>query len=230
MKVLKTLVILGIIVIVGGFFALQMAPGFISSTLSKKMQVEVKINDISLSTNDVRVDELEIGNPKGSKLPKAFSAGSIKVEAPVLNYVKDAIVIDEIAVDKIYLSLEIANPTAPAGNWAKIMDNLKKSSPQAPKEKKETKSTSSILIKKLILTDISADLATPLKVSKLAKIDRLEFTDISSESGVSIDQIVALVLEETVTAVLKENGMKNVFDNVLESSKGVLDVFTSPFK
>ncbi len=247
MKVLKTLVILGIVVIVGGFFAWKMAPDLIASTLSKKMQVEVKINDISLSADEVTVDKLEIGNPKGSQLPTAFSAGSIRVNAPLFNYARDAIIIDEIEVNHIYLSLEVTSPVSPAGNWATIMDNLKKSSPPAP-EKTEKKDAAepakSILIKKIILTDINADLVTALSagaVKKLAQIERLEFTDVSSDSGVSIDQIISLILEQTLTSVLKNNGMKNVMnsvidspekviDSVIKSPSGVLDTFTSPFK
>ena len=227
MKVLRVLIIVAIVLIIGLFFAWKSAPALISSSLSKKMKVDVKIQAIDLSTDEVSVHKIEIGNPKGSQLPTAFSAKSINVHAPLSAYIKDPIVIDEISVDKVYVSLEIATPTSPAGNWVTLMDNLKKSSP------KETTSGKSILIKKLILSDISAELVTALNVAgakKLGKIKRLEFRDVSSESGVSADQIISVILEKTLTSILKENDLENVIEETIESPKNILDKLTSPFK
>lgn len=232
MKLLRIFFILVCVAIIGVFFAWKKAPSLIASNLSKKMQVEVKIAAIDLSMNDVKVEKIEIGNPKGSKLPQAFSAGSIQVSAPILNYLKDAIVIDAIEINKIYLGLEFTSPTATSGNWTTIMDNMKKSSPPAPKETKEKTKGKSVLIKKLILTDINADLVYVLTgglVKKLDTIPRLEFTNISSESGISLDQIVGLVLEQTLHSVLKIASPQNILEKAVETPKGIFDTLTAPF-
>ncbi len=106
------------------------------------MQVEVKIGDIGLAANDVNLQKIQIANPKGSIAPVAFSAERIDVRAPVTNYLKDAIVIDALEINNIYMSLEFTSPTATSGNWTTIMDNMKKSSPASDNQEKSNKTIS----------------------------------------------------------------------------------------
>lgn len=234
MKLLRIFFILAIVAIVGLFFVWKKAPDIIASNLSEKMKVEVKIGDIALSTDTVSVKKIEIGNPKGSKLPVAFSTDSIEVRAPLVHYIDDAIVIDAIEINNIYMSLEFTSPTATEGNWPTIIDNLKKSSPpEEPKAQKEEKNGKSVLIKKLILTDINVDLIYTLtggEVQKLKTIPRLEFDNVSSESGISLDQIITLILQQTLESVLKEQSLGNILEKAIESPKDILDTFISPFK
>lgn len=230
MKLLRVVSIVAVVAILGATIAWKMAPGLISSTLSQKMQVDVKIDDIGLSTDQIKVSKISIGNPEGSKLPTAFSADSITVNAPVKNYIQDAIVINEIALDNIYMSLEFTSPTATSGNWQTIMENLKKSSGPAPKEEKKdpTKKATSVLIKKLVLTNINVDLLYVGGVAKkLDPIARLEFTDISSESGVPLEQITNLILQQTLQSVLKTQNLGNILEQVI-SPKGVLEKMVNP--
>ncbi len=66
-----------------------------------------------------------------------------------------------------------------------------------------------------------------MPVKKLDPIARLEFSDVSSESGVSVDQIAKLVLEQVLKSVLEKQGMKNTIQKVIPN--GMLDNFPSPF-
>lgn len=232
MKLLRMFFILAIVAIIGLFFVWKKAPDIIASSLSEKMKVAVKIGDIALSTDTVSVKKIEIANPKGSKLPVAFSTDSITVEAPLKNYIDDAIVINAIEINNVYMSLEFSSPTATEGNWPTIIDNLKKSSPKAD-PKAEQKKGKSVLIKKLILTDINADLVYTLTggaIQKLKTIPRLEFDNVSSESGISLDQIMGLILQQTLESVLKEQSLENFLEKAIESPKSVLDTFIAPFK
>ncbi len=228
MKLVRIAIILVIVAAVGLFVVWKTAPDLIASTLSKKMQVAVKIGDIGVSTNEVKVEKLEIANPAGSTLPKAFSVETIKVSAPLTNYVKDAIVIDEITLDNVYLSLELASKNGISGNWGKIMDNIKKSSPPEKKEE-PTKKGSSVLIKKLVLTNLNVDLVSLLTggaVKKLDPIARLEFDNISSDSGVPLVQVIELILG----TVLKQQNMGGILKQAIMTPKSVLDTLTTPFK
>lgn len=207
------------------------APSIIANSLSKELQVEVKIGDIKLSPSTVGIDNIEISNPVGSVLTKAFSAGSIRVSAPIINYLKDQIVIDEIEVKQIYFDLEFPAPTSKAGNWSKILGGTKK---ETTKPKNETNKTGKkVLIKKLILTDVSVDLVYKLPTSKVQHLDpisRIEFTDISSESGISLDQIAALVLEESMRKVLEKENLQDLIESAVQSPGSTLDKITAPFK
>ncbi len=227
MKLVRIAVIIILIAIVGVFIGLQVAPSLVSSSLSKKMGVDVSIGSIGASSDEVKVQYVSIANPAGSKLPKAFSVDKIAVDSPLTNYVKDPIIIDEITLDNVYLSIEAASPTGGlSGNWGKIIDNLNKSSPPAAKsDKKGTQVT----IKKLILTNINVDLVTLLQagsVQRLPTIPRLEFTNISSDSGMPIEPIISAIL----AAVLKNNGIESILENVIKGPKGLFDTLITPFK
>lgn len=220
MRLVWVLIIIGVL-----FFAWKKAPDFIASKLSDKMQVEVKIQDIGLSTNEVKVQKVEIANPAGSTLPKAFTVDTVQVDAPLTNYVKDQIVIDQVALNNIYISLELASANGMAGNWGKIIDNIKQTS--GPQETK-AENNKSILIKKLVLTNINVDLVNGLlggKVQKLDPIPRLEFENVSSVSGVPLEQVISLI----VTAVLKQENVGNFIEKAIENPKEMLDQI-NPFK
>ncbi len=231
MKAVKILVTLLILLLIGGVIAWQMAPKLIGSALSKKLQVEVTINDIALSSDAVTVKKVDIANPSGSVLPKAFTVDTIKVDAPLNNYTKDSIVIDEISLNNVYISLEFATAKAMAGNWAKIVQNMEKTSSEEPKEdsKKEQKKQTSVLIKKLILTDVNVDIVNGLlgtSVQKLQPIKRIEFDNISSDSGIPMDQIIMLILKET----LKQGNASNLLEKLIPSPSGLLEKVILPFK
>lgn len=224
MKLVRILITVFILLVIGLVVTWKLAPNLIGSTLSSKMGVEVTINNIDLSQDQVKVQKLEISNPSGSKLPNAFTTDSIKVSAPLTNYVQNAIVINEIALDKVYLSLEFTSPSPMPGNWSKILDNLKKSSGPEEKPKKESKSSTSVLIKKLVLKDINVELVTMLDPGKVTalNIPQLEFTDVSSDSGVPLEQIITVIIEQTVQQTLKQSP-GNLLENVIKSPAGLFE-------
>lgn len=206
-------------------------PDLVAESLSKKMQVPVKIADINVAYGAIKIEKLEIGNPQGSLLPKAFSADSIQVAAPLTNYIKKQIVIDQIEIKQIYLGVEIGASTSSFGNWATILSNLQSSSPKdtASKGKRE----GSLLIKKLILTNITTEIiSNPLtgNVQKLKPIDRLEFDNVSSNEGISLDQIAKLVLQQTLNSVLTKHNLQNMLKDVMQSPSGTWQKLSEPFK
>ena len=223
MKLFRILLALVLVVLIGLAFLWIKVPDLVAKQLSKQMQVEVKIGDIALSAHSIGVKNLEIGNPKNSILPKAYSAGSIEVKASLSNYLKDPIVIDELQINQIYVGLEFASPISPSGNWSTILENMKKSAPVS--KKKEARS---VLIKKLILTDIRSDLIFTQqggKVQNLLPIDRLELNNVSSEAGVSLDQIARVILEQTLNALLKKQSLQSMIENVIQSPTGTWEKF-----
>lgn len=229
MKVYRILALIVLVAIIGLYVVWKKAPDLVAQKLSKAMQVEVKIADIDLSLRTIKVEKLEIGNPKGSQLPIAFSADSIEVTAPISNYIKDPMIIDEIEVKRIYFSLEFTSPTAKTGNWGTILENLKKtSSPKGTEKKGRT-----LLIKKLILTDINSDLVYALqagKIQKLPLIPRLEFTNVSSEEGVAIDQIAQVILDQTLRSVFQKDNLQNMIEGAIESPGGAWEKLSEPIK
>ena len=190
------------------------------------MKVSVEIDDIDLSMNSIEIEKVEIGNPKNSILPKAFSCEVIDIFAPLMNYFDNNIVIDMIKIDDIYLGLEFEAPGKTQGNWTTIMGNFKAS--ESP-----SKSTKTVLIKKLILSNIRMDLAYRTgdrKIQKLAPIDHLEFNNISSEGGIPTEQITNIIFKQMLKSVFDKANLKNMLEGVLDPQGSTWDKMVEPFK
>jgi hypothetical protein len=112
------------------------------------------------------------------------------------------------------------------------MDNMKKSSPPSSSQPKKASSTS-VLIKKIVITNVNVDVVNGLtggSVSKLPPIPRIELTNVSSESGVSADQIIGIVLQEVLKEVLKTGNPVNLLKDAAAVPKGILKDLIMPFK
>lgn len=206
---LAIIIILGVIIF--GFIFWSRVPDIIASNMSKKLKVPVEIADMDLSLKSIEIDKLSIGNPKGYYLPRAFGAQHIAVDAPLSRYFHDHILIDEIDVDDVYVGLEFDSPKGTEGNWSQIMKNVKSSTSQ--------KNTKTVLIHKLILNNIKCDLlyrSQGKKVTHLPEIKRIELTDISSEGGDTMDQIMNSAFGEMIKQVFIQQNLKDALNNILD--------------
>lgn len=158
--------------------------------------VPVKINDIDVGSKAVIVDRIEISNAQGSALPKAFSAETITIGAPLMGYLKDEIVIDEMLIDNVYISLEAFSPTNPYGNWTKILGNLQNGKNAKPA--KDEKPGKKVVIKKLRISKINVDFAAGPAVKHLPEIAVIELSNISSDESIA-KTVLQLILRQVLT-------------------------------
>lgn len=193
------------------FLGWSRVPDIMAGRLSQDLRVRVEIGDISLSSNTIKIDRLEIGTPPNYRLPRAFGAGQIIIQAPLARYTSSHIEIDEINVSDVHLGLEFDSPKAAEGNWTTIMQNAKSS--QASSTDKKT-----VLIHRLILTNIRTDLLyrdQGDKVRHLHHIDRIELKEISSTGGNTMEQIMNSSLGEMIKQVFIEQNLKDILEQVL---------------
>ena len=221
----KLVVVVVLALIIFAFIAKSRLPDIVSNNLSKKIHVPVQIDDIHLTWDKVDIDKITIGNPTGSILPKAFSCEQLISLAPFTNYLKRHVVIEQIEIDSVYLGLEFKAPLNTEGNWSKIMDQINRSSP--------TSSSRTILIRKLILTNIDVDLVYRSQdntVKRLRHIDRIELNDVSSEEGIPANQITSLVIKEMIKSILLEQNLQNLIQDVIQSPQQGIKKILNPFK
>jgi hypothetical protein len=226
---LIVIIILAIVVIL--FLGWSRVPDMLANTMSKKLQVAVEIEDIGLSLNSLKIDNFEIGNPKGSILSKAFSSELIEIDAPLTRYLDQNIVIEQVLIDKVYLGLEFENSRSTKGNWTTIMGNLKSSSAPAAKEKEGEKRT--LLIKSLVLSNIDTDVVYRQeggKIQHLPTINRIELKNISSEGGFPIDQLMNSILGQMLQQVFIKQNLKNMLEDILDRQQGPWKQLLEPFK
>ena len=187
----------------------------IADALSKKMQVDVSIKSISGGINALSIEKLQIGNPKGSYLPYSFVCDKITLHSALSNYLEQDVVIDEITLDGVYIDLEFDKPRDQEGNWHTIMESTHDSGQELSDEAKgvapKADATRTVRVNHLILTNIKTDLVYRNKgnVEHLAPIDRIELTDLSSQGGSVINQLVKLVLSQSVKAVYEKQHIRN---------------------
>lgn len=211
------------VILLGAVFILFLlwsrAPDMLASALSKKLRVSVEVGDIDFSMEAIAIEKLEIGNPPRFHLSRAFSADSIVAKAPVTRYFKDAIVIDQIDVDRIYLGLEFDSPSGTEGNWTTIMANAQSAQNRSSKGSKSKKT---VFIKRIVFTNINTDLVyrnQGKKVRHLPTIDRIELENISSEGGNAMDQIMNSALGEMLKQVFIEQNLKEALDKLFNPSQ-----------
>ncbi|MBS0619976.1 MAG: hypothetical protein JSS61_00760 [Verrucomicrobia bacterium] len=211
-SLLGLLVIAVLAAAVIGYIFWARVPDILSNNLSKKLQVPVQIDDMNLSLSNIQIQKVEIGSPPGSLLRRAFACREIDIRAPLTRYLSKEIVIDEIDLQDVYLGLEFDSATGATGNWSRMMEHMAASM--------QTADTSgrSVLIHKLILTNIDTDIVYRKeggKVKKLPRIDRIELTEISSQGGLPMDQIMNSVLGQMLRSVFEKQNIKNMLQNLL---------------
>jgi hypothetical protein len=239
------IIILAAVVI--GFIFWSRVPDILANNLSKKMKVSVEIDGIGLGWGTIDVKKIQIGNPPGSILAKAFTCNEIDVISPFTRYLDQDIVIDEIDVKDVYLGLEFDSASGTSGNWTTIMGNLKSTTGagtdtgrhQKRRKKEEPAPSASngnsrtVLIHRLVLTNIDVDVVYRKdggKVQKLPNIPRIELTEISSEGGLPLDQIMNSVLGEMLKQVFLKQNLKNMMQNLIENPNNPIRQYLSPFK
>lgn len=224
----STIFILILVAIIALFFvAKTRIPDMLANNLSKKLGVTVSIDSMGFMPSKVEARQLEIGNPRGYSLPKAFSAKEILVHAPITRYFKDDVVIEEINVNDVYLGLEFDSTSGTDGNWTQIMGNYHKNS----KLEQEGPGIRKVLIKRLIFTNIQTDLLFrgEGKAKKLPTISHMEFTNVSSEGGIPSDQLIDNILAQMLKEVFLQYNLGNMLQGILQAPGSAVETILKPF-
>lgn len=249
LSTLAGLVVIVLLVgVITGFIFWSRLPDMAASHLSQKMKVSVQIDSFGLGWSKIDAKKIQIANPHGSILSKAFACDEIDVLTPLTNYLSDHIIVNEIDLQNVYLGLEFDSPGGTSGNWTKIMGNLKQSteenSPSSTEKKskknKQNKATPpttkkpgrSVLIHRIVLTNIDVDVVYKKdggKVQRLPRIPRMELTEISSEGGLPMDQILNSVLGEMLKQVFIKENLKNMMQEFMNTPSPVQQ-YLEPFK
>src|SRR5207253_969204 len=92
----------------------------------------------------------------------------------------------------------------------------------AQQESSKTAADKTVLIKRIVLTNIKAELLyqSDGKVRKLKTIPQIELTNISSKGGNVGDQLMNSALGEAVKQIFIKENLKDLFDQLIQSPAG----------
>lgn len=218
----KVVIGITLTILVVGFITWKKIPQILSSELSKRANVAVKLDTIRVTPWSLTIKDFEISSPKGYHLKKAFSMKKARVYASLFNYLKPRTIIQEMTLKDVYLGIEFDSPTDRNGNWTIIINNLNQS---VNKEiaADPTPSAKSVLIKKVDVFNIDVQVGfrnKPKEVKTLPTIQHLELTNIDSKEGAPIRQIMSSVLGELIKSVVVKENLKNIIQDTVQLKTG----------
>ncbi|HEY2810387.1 MAG TPA: AsmA family protein [Rhabdochlamydiaceae bacterium] len=229
------IVLILLIIVIVLFIGWSRVPDIVANRISKELKVYVDIGSIHLGWGNISVRKIEVGNPPGAVQAQSFKCGEINVQAPLSQYFKNQITIEQIELNNVYLDLEFDSASGTQGNWSRIMGNLQQAS--AKKQKPPSKTAkqapaTSVLIRKLVLNNIDVDVVYIKeggKVIHLPHIDQIVLYDISSEGGLPVDQIMNSVLGQMLTSIFTKQNLKNMMQNLIQNPPSAIQKL-NPFK
>ncbi len=206
-----------IIIVLGAVVFWNFVPTIVSSQLTERAKVDVSIQSIGMTPSSVWVKKLQVENPPKNLVPYALTTKKIDVDVPLIHFFHKNIAIDEINMNNVYLSLIFESMENKNGNWSTIMSNIQSSASSDQEKAKASGKSKTVLIKRLMITDLEVDLGylSHGKVNRIAKIPRLEFTNVSSEGGIPTAQIMNLIVTHVLKEVLLKEGLKGAIDSIL---------------
>jgi uncharacterized protein involved in outer membrane biogenesis len=232
-KLISSLVVLGIVVIVALYFSLnKIVEKGITTFGSQTTLTEVTLEEsnISLFSGKGELKGLVIGNPKGFSSNNAFSLDRIKVAVDVKSIFTDNIVIKEILIDVPKISYELDGKKS---NINAILDNMNSSTEKEEKaqktEGKENGSQKKVIIDLLKITDGKVTLAMTMLGGKGSSLGFSDMTmrGLGREKGGLTPEEAALVIFSSLNkgvsgAVSVSAGdLKGKTKNLLEGVKGL---------
>jgi hypothetical protein len=200
--IISLLLIMFIVIIIAWFNI----PKILAHILSKEFSVFVSVGNVDVTKNNLKVKNLNIGTPKGSKTTSSFFAKELNVKSTLKDIRSEKLVIESFSFDNNIIGLEFYNEEGTDNNWNRIL--------KIPTRNKK-ESNRAYLIKKLTLTNITVIL-TKLNGQKetFPAIEKLEFYNISDETGFPIDEIEKAIAEAILKSVLQKFNLLKLLDDL----------------
>ncbi|MEX0961821.1 MAG: hypothetical protein WDZ28_03070 [Simkaniaceae bacterium] len=219
-KLIKWLLLLFVILFILAFFAWNMLPTWVASTLSKRAGVTVSIGDLRPDLHSITIDNFYVGNPRGRVLPRALFVQRTFAKVPITEFLNQDIVIPYMNLQNIYVGVEFDNRNSQRGNWTQIMGTLSQS--VGPKTKDKRNQHRTVLIQRLLLENLNIELAYTNergKTTRLKPIQRIELKNVSSEGGIPTAQIMDIIIKQALREIFSIENLQNMLQNILAPDK-----------
>ena len=248
MKLLKRILLVGIVLVVVGFavvwiFFSPIVSGAIEKGATYATGVDTKVKSVSASptAGKFSLEGLRMANPPGFRDEPFVELGSVRAGWQNGTLLSDTIEMDEFVVENVAVNLE---RTGDGTNYGKILDHLSQVSggkePEKEKKPEPAKGGKSLRIKKIEIRNVSAGLhlsGVPIGSGSMnVKVPSIVIENFSSEGSTTeiVGKLTRQVLQSILESVLKAgkdvfpadivkdlgSGLKGVGDAIGSGTKG----------
>jgi len=181
-------------------------PSIVAHMLSKEFNVPVSVGNVDILKNNVKIKDLNIGTPKDSKTNSSFFTKEIDLKTTLKNIKRTGIIIDSFTLNNNIIGIEFYNKSGSDNNWKRMM--------QTPSKSKKS-SDRKYLIKKLTLNKISVVLTKQNgQKQNFPTIEKLEFYNISDETGFPIDELEKAIAQAVLKSVFQKFNLLNLINDI----------------
>ena len=204
-----------IVVIIFLFFLVWInKANILAHFLSKEFPTKVTVERVGYTPGKWYINDLNLRNIPGSKHPSAFTVEKIEIDAKMSEVFGETMTIGKIDMLKNDIAIELYNKNGTSNNWSKLLytpEEKKKSSHSSGKGTKKS-SSKKYLIKNLTLRNITIHLTDSEGNTRiLGPIKKLEFNNISDESGLPISELEDVIFQLILKSVIKQFSLENLF-------------------
>ena len=160
----------------------------LGSILTSSFGAKTTVNNTIISTNFVKIYTLKIRNPTGTKHRNALKIKTISIYAPLTNYLKENLIINEIILNDLMLDVEILPGNKNLSNWDQIISHIQNSKPSTKK------SNSDSTVKLLQINNLKVRYTDINGKTKVTNIKNLTFKNLSTKNGDITSQIAKTIL------------------------------------
>jgi len=184
--------------------------------LSKQLHTTVTMQSFNINKTEMHINQVWIGTPPASKIPTAFTARNLSIQAPMNKIFSTPLIIEEIDINDIFVGIEFYNTKGDDNNWSRILHN----------DHKEIKNARPYLIRNLTLRNLTVELTKADGTTKrYPTIQKIEFHNISNETGFPIEEIQKAIFKLMLQDLFKQLNLDQLLQGLLPNTPT-----TSPLK
>lgn len=170
--------------------------------LSRQLHVPVTLRTLDIGKTRANLNHLWIGTPPQSKISTSFSAEQTEIHSTLEQVLGNPLLIDAIVMSNIFVGLEYYDAQGKKTNWTYILY-------QAPHKKK--KKERDYLIRTLVLENLTVEVTQANgQTKRYPTIPRMEFHNISSETGFPVEEIEKAIFHLMMQDLLQKLPIKQL--------------------
>jgi len=179
--------------------------------LAKQLHVPVTIRSLEITRTEADIARLWIGNPPRSQTSTSFSAETVAILSNVDQIMGDPLIIEEIDIANIFIGLEYYG--GKETNWTHILDDRS--------HRKKRKKERNYLIRTLILENLTVEVTkADGSIKRYPTIPRMEFHNISDETGFPIEEIEKAIFNLMMKDLFKKLNIEDLLKQLPFSPGG----------